>query len=76
MAKTYMWLQDINGGNPQKDTTPVSFDVYNEAMSYAKWASLNDFEDHVYAYVWNFDGGSGYWNDGTFHGVENNNYPS
>jgi hypothetical protein len=75
MAKTYLWIQDSTAASPDKDTTPISFDVYNDCMSYAKWISTREMLQDVLVFVWNIDGGSGEWNDGSFTSIENTNYP-
>jgi hypothetical protein len=72
---TYVWFQDVTPGSPEKDTSPVPFANYNEAMSYAKWSSIHYSVNQVRAYIWNYNGGSGYWNNGVFNSIANTNWP-
>ena len=72
---TYIWFQDLDTTTPDKDSTPVAFSNYNEAMSYGKWVSLNDQLNNVAVYIWNYNGGSGFWSQGSFYPLVNRNWP-
>ena len=72
---TYVWIQDADPAVPEKDGTPVPFSNYNEAMSFAKWASQNDIGNNVYCYVWNYNGGSGLWHNAAWQELANSNWP-
>lgn len=73
---TYVWIQDKGSTSPEKDTTPVAFSNYNEAMSFAKWASLlGATTQSVQAAVWNYNGGSGIWTNAVFSPTANTNWP-
>ena len=62
MGKTYLYIQDIDptSSAPTSDTV-VSFSIYNDAMSYAKWLTIRVFGSNGVVRVWNSTGGSGYW---------------
>lgn len=77
MNKTLVWIRDSSGGaqGPEGDTGPAFFNVYDDAMSWAK------FMDHYWIgsgqiVVWNKNGGSGFWEDSVWTATENKNYPS
>ena len=73
---TYIWIQDAVPGSPEKDTSPIAFSNYNEAMSFAKWVSINERIQSVYVYLWNYNGGSGFWSGGVFNPRPNENWPA
>ena len=76
---TYIYFIDNieESGRPSTDVM-ISFVDYNEAMSYAKWVDVGAFNGYNAAriYVWNWNGGSGYWENNVFNATENNNYPT
>ena len=79
MGKTYIWIRDPDASVPEPtgDSGPIGFNIYNEAMSYAKWLSSQAFvSSQTLISVWNHDGGSGYWLNATFYSLDNDNYPS
>ena len=72
---TIVWFQDNVPGSPELSTTPIFFDVYNDAMSYSRWVHQQGIHHDYRVYVWNYSGGSGYWHSNTFTSIENINYP-
>lgn len=79
MGKTYVYIRDdIDSAPSPSNDTIQSFNVYNEAMSYAKWFMTRvSGSGNAIVFVWNYDGGSGYWANGSnFTPQENANYPS
>jgi len=79
MGKTYLWIRDGDSSSPEPsgDSGPIEFSVYNDAMSYAKFLSVrNVVSGSTLLSIWNYDGGSGYWINGSWTALENSNYPS
>jgi len=77
MADTYIYVRDDSGTTtaPEGDSFIGPFQVYNEAMSYARYLSTNWMQAASYVNIWNHDGGSGYWKAGSWTAQENTNYP-
>ncbi len=75
---TYVYVREsVEGVVAPTGDIIWSFTDYNEAMSYASWLDhrtigCNDGR----IYVWNWYGGSGYWNANAFTALDNNNYPT
>jgi len=79
MSKTILWIRDGDtaAAYPVGDSGPMEFAVYNDAMSYARWMSVQTLvSTNTLIAIWNYNGGSGYWLNGAFTSVENQNYPS
>ena len=80
MGETIVTIIDRNNTEPHAGVQTLSFNVYNDAMSYAKNASIEYWSfssaEKLIIYVWNYNGGSGYWNNGTYNDQSNNNYPA
>ena len=73
---TYVTLHDGNSGTPEYASSTSVFSNYNEAMSYARWASANyHYATQNYVYVWNYNGGSGRWKTGVWTELSNENWP-
>ena len=77
MANTILWILDPDQTteSPTSDSGPFSFPIYNDAMSYAKFLNYR-VSSSLTVWIWNHDGGSGYWRGGTWTARENMNYPS
>jgi len=74
---TYVMLFDSVNGAGLENASPVPFANYNEAMSYAKWLSVETFTTHpdYIVFVWNYNGGSGKWRNTLFTPLVNSNWP-
>ena len=72
---TYVYCHDVNSSDPQLQNGPCAFANYNEAMSFAKWASLNEVSEYGMWNVWNYNGGCGGWRNGVFTPTSNQNWP-
>ena len=74
---TYVTLLDVNQTDPQQGLHVQVFADYNEAMSYAKWATFwFSIQETTSVYVWNWNGGSGKWTGSSFTDIANSNYPT
>ena len=73
---TYVTLHDDVAGAPEYGSGTIVFSNYNEAMSYARWASLNyTARTQNVLWVWNYNGISGRWYNGSWTEVPNTNWP-
>lgn len=70
---TYVVLIDKDSVDPQLGNSQIVFNNYDEAMSYTKWVSV--LYTNVFPLVWNYNGGSGYWSNGTWYPRANTNWP-
>ena len=75
---TYILINDKDEATaiPNKDSGPIQFADYNEAMSYAKFLSSKFAGNSANIWIWNWNGGSGYWRNGIFADRTNDNYPT
>jgi len=76
---TYLTILDRNDTDPQQGISNYVLADYNESMSFAKWLSLqlsNVAAEKPLVFVWNWNGGSGFWNNGVFIALANDNYPT
>ena len=71
---TYVQLYDLTPTDPQQGTFVTPFANYNEAMSFAKQTSNRVGRDCV-LWIWNYNGGSGYWREGVWYPEPNQNWP-
>jgi len=69
---TYVYLQDVGELGNEKDSSPIAFSNYNEAMSFGKWVS---FAQLVNVTIWNYNGGSGSWQNAVWYPRDNANWP-
>ena len=78
MGKTIIYVRDGDESAQTPHTDNIwEFAVYNEAMSFAKWLDYHYISgSNGDVFVWNYDGGSGYWRNSNFTSIENSNYPS
>jgi hypothetical protein len=73
---TYVTIHDGTAGSPEYGNAVIAFSNYNEAMSFAKWASYNFITpSQNYIMVWNYYGGSGWWRNSTWTETANSNWP-
>jgi hypothetical protein len=72
---TYVRICDKQASAPEKESTPVAFSNYNEAMSFAKYAAWFNTLESVRVYVWNYNGGSGHWDLDLWTATGNKNWP-
>ena len=71
---TYVYAFDFQTGtSPFGSSGNYIFSNYNEAMSFGKWMSLQTTT--VVWYVWNYNGGSGYWLTDAWNPRGNSNWP-
>ena len=71
---TYVYVRDGSTTTPEPNgDTAIQFANYNEAMSWAKW--ISGYVGTGVLFIWNYNGGSGYWINNSFTAVANNNWP-
>jgi hypothetical protein len=75
---TYVFISDNDEAVtiPIGDSGPIQFADYNEAMSYARFLSVRFSGTNGNIWVWNWNGGSGYWRNNAFSARDNANYPT
>lgn len=72
---TSVYLSDTDTSTaPHESSFCMQYANYDEAMSYCKWLSLN-LNSTIYLFIWNYNGGSGFWNGGVFTPRTNQNWP-
>ena len=77
MAKTYVTVYDNANTDRVTGVSTVAFTVYDEARSFARFQSTRGVSGTFpyLFYVWNIEGNSGFYNDGSWTALENQNYP-
>lgn len=73
---TYVTCRDTVPGSPEYGNDSVAFSNYNEAMSFAKWVSVHlSYAGETSVFVWNYNGISGFWYQGSWSEIPNSNWP-